>query len=173
MTFYQYDIDTKFGQMLAIANESKICLLEFKNSKNLQQKLTKYFAFEMQKSSTEVIEKLQDELNRYFDGNLREFSTPIELRGSAFQNKVWKELLKIKFGQKTTYRELATLCDMPKSYRAVANANAANMLALIVPCHRVIASDGSLGGYAGGVEIKSKLIELEHKANEALAPISS
>lgn len=102
------------------------------------------------------------QLDEYFGGKRMAFDLPLDLsHGTDFQTKVWQALLKIPYGQTISYKQLATMMGKPTAYRACANANGKNPISLIVPCHRVIASDGTLGGYTGGVEIKDKLLVFE------------
>ncbi len=104
---------------------------------------------------------LRNELGRYFLGDLRIFSVPLDLRGSDFQLRVWDRLLEIPFGSTTSYGLIAQQLGDPKSVRAVARANALNPIAMLVPCHRVIGRDGNLTGYAGGLWRKRRLLQLE------------
>lgn len=101
------------------------------------------------------------EVNEYLNGERKKFTVPLDLIGTEFQVKVWKELLKIPYGKTRSYKELAHLIKNEKAVRAVGTANGRNPISLIVPCHRVIASDGTLAGYAGGVSIKERLLKLE------------
>lgn len=104
------------------------------------------------------------ELDEYFMGQRSSFTIPLDLsHGTDFQIKVWQTLCQIPYGQTISYKTLAERIGKPTSYRACANANGKNLISLIVPCHRVIASDGSLGGYTGGVAIKQTLLDLENK----------
>ena len=107
------------------------------------------------------IHSIGQELAAYFRGDLREFKTPLHLLGTPFQKRVWKELKKIPYGTCVSYSFLAEAIGKPKAYRAVANANASNSLPIMIPCHRVIYADSSLGGYNSGVERKKWLIEHE------------
>ncbi len=104
---------------------------------------------------------LRSELDRYFGGELRAFSVPLDLHGTDFQTRVWRLLLKIPYGRTTTYGTIANLTGDSKAVRAVAGANALNPIAILVPCHRVIGHDGSLTGYAGGLWRKRRLLRLE------------
>ncbi|MBM3548332.1 MAG: methylated-DNA--[protein]-cysteine S-methyltransferase [Alphaproteobacteria bacterium] len=97
----------------------------------------------------------------YFSGKRKSFDFPLAPKGTPFQQEVWKALLKIPFGKTTTYAALAEELGRPGAFRAVGRANATNPIAVIVPCHRVIGTDGTLTGYAGGIPIKQKLLELE------------
>jgi methylated-DNA-[protein]-cysteine S-methyltransferase len=112
----------------------------------------------------EVIRQLQE----YFAGTLREFEIPLFMDGTDFQKKVWKDLQKIPYGETITYGELAKRIGDPKAVRAVGAANGQNPLPIIVPCHRVIGSDGNLTGFGGGLENKRKLLELESRQRRLL-----
>ena len=108
-----------------------------------------------------VLEQARQELEEYFAGDRREFKTPLALYGTAFQVAVWNALAAIPFGETCSYADVARTVGRPRAYRAVGLANGANPIALILPCHRVIASDGGLGGYGGGLETKRKLLAFE------------
>lgn len=101
------------------------------------------------------------QLKEYFNGERKSFNIPLELKGTEFQKRVWNELIKIPYGDAASYKEIAEKIGSKKSYRAVGNANGKNPIPIIIPCHRVIISNGKLGGYTGGLEIKIKLLELE------------
>lgn len=101
------------------------------------------------------------ELEEYFAGRRRTFTVPLDLRGTDFQLRCWKALVEIRYGQTITYAQLARRVGSPRGFRAVGMANHDNPVAIIVPCHRVLASDGTLGGYGGGLDIKRALLELE------------
>lgn len=107
------------------------------------------------------LDQFEDELKAYFDGDLTEFKTPIQLRGTDFQKAVWNELLKIPYGHTKSYEEIARRLGDDRKTRAVGQANGRNCLAIIVPCHRLIRVDGSLSGYGGGLWRKQRLLELE------------
>ncbi len=113
--------------------------------------------------STKPILMIEEELKLYFNGTLQKFNTPIYLLGSPFQKMVWQELINIPYGKTRSYLNQAKALGKPTSYRAVANANGMNQLAIIVPCHRIINSNGELGGYGGGLHRKKWLIEHERK----------
>jgi O-6-methylguanine DNA methyltransferase len=101
------------------------------------------------------------EINAYLSGALREFETPSDLHGTAFQRRVWAEVAAIPYGATSTYREVAARVGRPMAFRAVGAANAANPVPLFVPCHRVVGADGALRGYGGGMAIKADLLKLE------------
>lgn len=104
---------------------------------------------------------LKRQLEAYFSGNLRDFNIPFRVEGTDFQRRVWNELLKIPYGQAISYLELARRLGDEKCIRAAARANGANPIAILIPCHRVIGSDGSLVGYGGGLDMKEFLLRLE------------
>lgn len=108
-----------------------------------------------------TIDKVRAELGEYFEGKRTEFTVPLDLRGTPFQLRVWKQLLRIPFGETRSYAQVARAAGRPTAVRAVGTANGANPVPLIVPCHRVIRSDGGLGGYGGGLETKRRLLALE------------
>jgi O-6-methylguanine DNA methyltransferase len=109
------------------------------------------------------------ELDEYFGGNRREFSFPLDLRGTPFQLKCWRALLEIPYGETRTYADIARAVGRPQGFRAVGMANNRNPIAIVVPCHRVIASDGTLCGYGGGLDVKRKLLQLEGALSGTLA----
>lgn len=113
------------------------------------------------KESAEAIRQYVRELEEYFAGQRREFTFPLDLRGTPFQVKCWRALLDIPYGETRTYAEIARAVGRPKGFRAVGMANNRNPIAIVVPCHRVIASDGTLCGYGGGLDVKRRLLELE------------
>ena len=108
-----------------------------------------------------ILHETAAQLERYFRGALREFDVPLDLQGTEFQKRVWSALLEIPYGETRSYSDLARRLGKPNATRAVGAANGANPIAIIVPCHRVIASNGSLWGYGGGLERKRFLLDLE------------
>ena len=108
-----------------------------------------------------VLKNIRKELDQYFAGRLKQFSTPVAFTGTQFQNSVWQELQRIPYGETISYLDLAKRIRNPKAVRAVGMANGANPVAIIVPCHRVIGSNGSLTGFGGGLPTKRALLELE------------
>lgn len=109
------------------------------------------------------------ELQEYFAGSRREFEFPLDLRGTEFQLACWRALLAIPYGQTRSYGDIARAVGRPQGFRAVGMANNRNPIAMVVPCHRVIASDGTLCGYGGGLDVKRKLLELEGAISGTLA----
>lgn len=156
------------GEMFIVASESQLVFLGYiDNSKivNDLKKIISYLNANVLAEENKVISNTIRELDLYFNGELKLFTTPLLFIGSNFQKKVWHELCKIPYGNTISYRELAHKINKPTAYRAVANANGANNLSIIVPCHRVINSDNTLGGYTGGVDKKKYLLNLETGKN--------
>jgi methylated-DNA-[protein]-cysteine S-methyltransferase len=110
---------------------------------------------------TKAIQSCLKQLDEYFKGKRKKFNLPLKIEGTPFQIRVWKELSKIPFGKVISYKELAQKVGKPKAFRAVGNANGKNKFPIILPCHRVIASDGTLGGYGLGLPRKKKLLDHE------------
>jgi methylated-DNA-[protein]-cysteine S-methyltransferase len=108
------------------------------------------------------------QLGEYFAGQRQEFDLPLDIEGSDFQKSVWQQLQKIPYGQTVSYRDIARRIQNEKAVRAVGSANGRNPISIVVPCHRVIASDGTLGGYAGGLPVKTKLLEIERKSRSSI-----
>lgn len=111
-----------------------------------------------------VLAKAKQQLKKYFDGKLSAFDLPLDAQGTPFQKKVWRALSKIPFGQTASYKDVAEMIGNPKACRAVGTANGKNPLCIVIPCHRVISNDGSLGGYTGGLSKKRYLLSLESDA---------
>jgi methylated-DNA-[protein]-cysteine S-methyltransferase len=112
---------------------------------------------------TALTDAVYQELTEYFEGKRERFDFPYELRGTVFQKKVWQALCDIPYGETRTYKEIATAVGNPKAYRAVGMANNKNPIMIVVPCHRVIGTDSKLTGYAGGIEMKKELLNIEGK----------
>lgn len=163
MTLKAAQIETVLGPMIAIADELSLYLLEFVTRRGLEKEIRRLRAngFSIISGKTVPIQLITAELADYFSGALTVFKTPYRVFGSQFQQSVWQALEKIPYGETKSYKEQSMALGHPKAYRAVANANGANQLAIIIPCHRIIASDGSLGGYGGGLAIKRWLLEHE------------
>jgi len=157
-------LDSPLGPMLAIANEEALYLLEFVDRRGLEreiERLRRKTKSAIIPGHTPAINSIEKELDLYFKGQLKEFKTSICLLGSPFQKHVWAELVKIPPGETRSYSEIANAIKRPTAFRAVARANGANQLAIIIPCHRVINSNGELGGYGGGLTRKEWLIKHE------------
>ncbi|BAW82974.1 predicted methylated DNA-protein cysteine methyltransferase [Rickettsia japonica] len=152
--------------MLAISDEKLLYLLEFVDRRGLEREIERLrikTESAIIPGSTEPILMIEEDLQLYFNGTLQKFNTPIWFLGSPFQKMVWQELINIPYGETRSYLNQAKALGKPNSYRAVANANGMNQLAIIVPCHRIINSNGKLGGYSRGLHRKKWLIEHERK----------
>jgi AraC family transcriptional regulator of adaptative response/methylated-DNA-[protein]-cysteine methyltransferase len=157
-------IETPLGTMLVCATNQGICLLEFTDRKMLETELksiAKLLNAIIIQGYNKHFETLEIELQEYFNGKRKEFSVPLHTPGTDFQNKVWAALQRIPYGQTKSYKEQAITIGNPESVRAVANANGMNRISILIPCHRVIGSDGQLTGYGGGLWRKKYLLELE------------
>lgn len=158
-------IDTILGPMLIIADETHLYLAEFVSRRGLEKEVERLRArgFAIIRGETPPIDSIRQELKAYFSGILTRFKTPYRVFGSPFQQQVWQILCEVPYGETRGYKEQAMSLGQPTAFRAVANANGANQLAIIIPCHRIIASDGTLGGYGGGLAIKQWLLEHEKR----------
>ncbi len=159
-------IKTSLGTMLAIADDTHLYLLKFIDQNNLQksiEQVQKRTESTITEGSNNLLISLQHELDGYFHGNLQQFSIPVQLHGTQFQQKTWQALTQIPYGYITSYGQQAIIVGNAKAYRAVANANRNNPIAIIIPCHRIIKSNGDLCGYNGGVHRKQALLQLEQK----------
>lgn len=162
----KFHLKTPLGDMIAIADEKELHLLEFEDVAGLDfriEKLCQKIGKIPIKGSNPIIKSIEVELMSYFAGGLREFKTPIRLIGTPFQKQAWSALLAIPYGQTKSYKEQATTMERGKAFRAVANANAANPIAIAIPCHRIVCGNGNTGGYAWGMERKVWLLEQERK----------
>ncbi len=155
---------TPLGEMLAVSDGKGICLLEFPEKLKLEKELidiAKTLKANFVERDSEELLLLDKELLEYFQGERKMFTVPLSFVGTTFQKSVWNTLLKIPYGSTWSYaQQTKDLGDM-KKIRAVANANGQNKISILVPCHRVIGSNGKLVGYSGGVWRKQKLLELE------------
>jgi methylated-DNA-[protein]-cysteine S-methyltransferase len=151
--------------MILGSYEGKLCLADFryrKLRKSVDNRLKKGLKAEFLEYEDEIILQTKKELDEYFLMERKKFTIPLLFVGSEFQKKVWDALLQIPYGEVRSYKEQAKIVGDEKAVRAVANANGANSIGIIVPCHRIIGSDGKLTGYGGGVPLKKKLLELEN-----------
>ncbi|OGO94874.1 MAG: cysteine methyltransferase [Coxiella sp. RIFCSPHIGHO2_12_FULL_42_15] len=161
-------LDTPLGPMIAITDEEALYLLEFIDRRGLElevERLRKRTKSAIIPGNTELINTIEKELNLYFHGKLREFKTPLFLIGSSFQKRVWEALKKIPYGETRSYLDIAKVVGNDTAFRAVARANGANQIAIVIPCHRVINANGDLGGYGGGLSRKQWLLEQERNWN--------
>jgi len=153
-----------FGELVLGVHADKICLCDWRYRAKraaIDQRLTSFIQCTYIEGTHPLIESLKTQLNEYFLRKRTKFELPIELIGSAFQQKVWEKLQQIPYGKTITYIDLAIELNNVKAIRAVAAANGANAISIIVPCHRVIGKNGEPVGYAGGLATKKQLLALE------------
>ncbi len=157
-------IETPLGSMLAIVVEEGLALLEFVDRRMLETQLKifqKRFNRTILPGSHPFLALTEREMNEYFSNNRKEFTVPLVMRGTEFQEQVWNALLAIPYGESRSYAQQAAAIQSPKAVRAVGRANGDNRIAIIIPCHRVVNSDGGLCGYGGGLWRKQRLLEIE------------
>jgi O-6-methylguanine DNA methyltransferase len=154
-TWYYAHTNSPVGPLFLAASTKGLVRLEFEGRVQKLNPKVKLQEF------PDAIAPYLSELNEYFSGQRRVFSLPLDLRGTEFQLQCWRALLAIPYGETRSYGDIAQTIGHPHAFRAVGMSNNRNPIAIIVPCHRVIASDGSLCGYGGGLDIKRKLLELE------------
>jgi len=167
------DVDTPIGEMIAGATDTHLVLLEFARRRTLDaqlERLTRMTGFMLERGESRIVRDLGRELGEYFGGERKEFSIPIDARGTPFQMRVWTALRQIPTGTTTSYGRLAMSLGQASATRAVARANGDNPIAILIPCHRVIGPDGSLTGYGGGLWRKKKLLEIEARAEALRLP---
>jgi AraC family transcriptional regulator of adaptative response/methylated-DNA-[protein]-cysteine methyltransferase len=159
-------IETELGIMIAGAVDEGICLLEFSDRRMLNAEykdLARHFKTTIGAGENRHFKTLIKQLKEYFEGTRKEFTVTLVTPGTDFQQAVWKELMKIPYGTTRSYLEQAGALGKSESIRAVANANGMNRISIIIPCHRVIGSDGQLTGYGGGLKRKKWLIDHEKR----------
>lgn len=156
-------METPLGAHLWIArSERGICRIEFKHSEwEFRTILARIWPRATLVKNEAALQKPLVELEEYFSGHRRKFTFPLAPEGTTFQQKVWQAVSEIPFGQVTTYQNIAKKIGKSKAVRAVGHANGSNPLPIVIPCHRVIGSNGDLCGYGGGIEVKRKLLQLE------------
>jgi len=164
-TLYYSQIDSPIGPLNLAVSAKGLVALEFDRGE-FPSTQSKKISWE---HSPEKIKSYARELNEYFAGKRRDFTFILDLRGTPFQKQCWHALLTIPYGQTRTYADIARAINNPQAFRAVGLANNRNPVAIVVPCHRVIASDGTLCGYGGGLDVKRKLLELEGARTGILA----
>jgi O-6-methylguanine DNA methyltransferase len=176
-TLYSTKVQSAIGPLFLAASLRGLVALEFDkrlpgqqsvrpNPRDLREERSHTIAFE---ESAGTMKAYVGELNEYFAGNRREFTFALDLRGTDFQVACWHALLAIPYGETRTYADIARTIGKANAFRAVGMANNRNPIAIVVPCHRVIASDGTLCGYGGGLDVKRKLLQLEGALSGELA----
>jgi len=160
MNGYYHKIDSPIGPLHLAATKDALLAIHH-NLKRMEDWNKNTIAFKNEKNI--IIEKTINELSEYFDGKRKKFNIPIQLSGTQFQLKAWDALNKIPYAKTVSYSEQAKISGNPKATRAIGNANNANPISIIVPCHRVIGKSGKLVGYGGGLDRKNYLLDLELK----------
>lgn len=156
MTSLQYKMDSPVGPIYLLANASFLQGVYWKKS-------SVPFVGSLSSSdpAVQVLAETEKQLREYFAGKRREFELPLDAKGTDFQMRVWQELSRIPYGKTCSYSDIASKIKNDKAVRAVGTANGRNPLSIVVPCHRVIQANGTLGGYAGGLLVKTKLLQIE------------
>ncbi|MGV6809819.1 MAG: methylated-DNA--[protein]-cysteine S-methyltransferase [bacterium] len=157
---------TPHGEFILGSFQNKLCLLDSyyrKNRERIDRRLKTSLNAEFIENNNRLLIETRQQIDDYFIGLRQSFSLPLLMVGTDFQKTVWQALCQISYGETISYQQLAQRIGHEKAVRAVANANAANALGLVIPCHRVINSNGDLGGYAGGLALKKHLLQLEQQ----------
>ncbi|PID27733.1 MAG: cysteine methyltransferase [Candidatus Cloacimonadota bacterium] len=154
------------GELIIGSFCGKICIADFRYRRmrnTIDDRIKKALKADFIESEDTIINETKKQIDEYLQGARREFDIPFLTVGSDFQKKVWTALLNVPYGKTASYSDLAESINNPKAVRAVANANGANALAFIIPCHRIIRADGNTGGYGGGLSVKKKLLKMERE----------
>ena len=161
-TIYYSSFDSPLLKKVFVAStERGVCMVDFlKSEKDFLRRLKERFPGEIIRDDRKS-KNVLNQIKKYLKGELQRFDCKVDLRGTLFQKKVWRALVKIPYGQTRSYKEIARAIGYPKAFRAVGNANGRNSIPLILPCHRVIESNGGLGGFGHGIEIKRRLLDFE------------
>jgi len=155
---------TEIGEVILGSFRGKLCLLGFRSremTRTVDDRIKKALNAEFVEHDDEILEKTRTQLDEYLRGRRREFDIPVLMVGTDFQRSVWNALLQVPYGATASYLQIARAIGKEKAVRAVGNACRANPIGIIVPCHRIIGSDGSLVGYYGGLSLKRRLLNLE------------
>ena len=159
-------LDTPLGVMLAAGDDDHLYMLSHVEQSSMERKaavIQKKLQARLEMGDAASIRSIARETAEYFAGERRAFDTPLMMTGTIFQKRVWQELLRLPFGEIATYDGIAGRIDRPAAFRAIAQANSQNPLTLVIPCHRVVNNDGSLGGYSGGADRKQWLLDFEQR----------
>lgn len=168
--------NTPLGSLVTVGDDEALYFLQFEDCKVLGKEL-EWVKARTGRSITSgkaaSLHSIENELQLYFEGKLKEFKTPLVLLGSDFQKRVWQELMKIPYGETRSYTDISKGVGNPLAFRAAANANGANLISIVIPCHRVINKSGALGGYAGGIYRKKELLQLENSERKEAAMLAA
>lgn len=157
MNEIQWILNSKFGPVYIVASTRGVRSVYFSK----RQSVPIAESLEGDEPAIQILKATVNQLEEYFEGRRKEFDLPFDVDGTEFQKRVWSSLGQIPYGQTCSYTDIAKKMSSEKAVRAVGSANGRNPLTILVPCHRVIAANGTLGGYSGGLEIKARLLELE------------
>jgi methylated-DNA-[protein]-cysteine S-methyltransferase len=155
---------TKIGELILGSFDGRLCLLDFryrKMRKTVDTRIKNGLTAEFVEQDDDVLKKTREQLDEYLNGDRKEFDIPLVMVGTEFQKSVWTALMEVPYGFTSTYLQLAKNIHNEKAVRAVAGANGANSIGIIIPCHRIIGSNGELVGYGGGLPVKKRLLKLE------------
>jgi len=158
-------VQTPVGEMILGSYDNKLCMADWRYRKSrttVDNRLQKGLSATYVEEESLVLTFAKEELEGYFKGLRKTFDIPLLMVGTEFQKSVWQELLKLPFGTTASYLDLAKEVNNEKAVRAVASAVGANAISILIPCHRIIGSDGSLTGYAGGLDTKKELLKIEN-----------
>lgn len=158
---------TLLGELTIGSTQGAVCIVSQGSVQGYLERCGKKLEkrYSIQETATAVTGQASEELQEYFQGKRKQFSVPLYMEGTDFQKAVWNALLRIPYGETRSYKEVARMVGNPKACRAVGMANNRNPLMILVPCHRVVGADGSLVGYAGGLDFKQRLLSLEMDRN--------
>jgi methylated-DNA-[protein]-cysteine S-methyltransferase len=155
---------TRIGELIMGSFDDRLCLLDFRYRKmrtTVDNRIKTGLNAEFFEEDNEILQRTRKQIDEYLNGNRTRFDIPVMMVGTDFQKAVWNALMQVPYGKSTSYLSLAKAIDNEKGVRAVASANGANAIAIIIPCHRIIGSNGELIGYGGGLAVKQKLLMLE------------
>lgn len=162
---------TRYTEFIIGSYDKKLCLLDFRYRKMrgvVDNRIQRGIGAEYVERRDEIIDSAISQVDEYLVGGRRIFDVPLLVVGSYFQKKVWNALMEIKYGETSTYSDLAKTVGDKEAIKAVAGANGANSISLIIPCHRIIGTHGELVGYGGGLPLKKRLLEIEQLEDKQL-----
>jgi len=162
-----HKISTPVGEIALAACGGKLCVCDFDcGGFATLSRVAKRLGAQVEWGSSPVIQLAAEELSEYFQRQRRTFTVPLQLCGTEFQQAAWTAMLRVPYGKTASYAEEARMAGRPRALRAIGQANGCNPLAIFVPCHRIVASDGTIGGYSGGLSRKRFLLRLESGVDE-------
>lgn len=161
LSLYWLRGSSPWGPLRLLATEHGLCRIVLPGEEGIDRWVARYLAGAVAVEGAEILQQAQSHLQAYFAGHRRTLDLPLDIYGTPFQKAVWNLLRDVPYGETRSYAQLAVALGRPHAARAVGQANRANPLPMVIPCHRVIQSDGSLGGYGGGLALKRALLQLE------------